>query len=322
MVQLAYAPQVPVRASPMKRAAAKSMSNQQPDSAQRAARKATVECVFASCAKKAAEWTREGIANYEDDISEGLTFRGPIFDAFSSAKSDSDTSEGELAAKYKILLNVLRRPLARDERLQLIAQWAWAETGLRPREFLGSVLASQLMEETRHRVQKLPTNDLYYAGLIVIWLPYIEQLFADVRATAHVHRQKNELLSYGHEEQALSIHLNRTWRSPVAFACEWLATRGVDMLKGREANAPSSVTLQNAYSRTFGDSAPHLLMCNFCEKPAIGDISAGDGSISYCKDHSPEKLPASSAEAWVDIHGRRCWRDESTIHCDSAPPSS
>ncbi|MGH9690349.1 MAG: hypothetical protein ACRD4C_04500 [Candidatus Acidiferrales bacterium] len=277
-----------------------------------------VRRLFESCSESEKAWSRNPLNKIGADLLRHLTFRGPLFYAFSESKSGSNTPDADRAARYMILLNLLRGRLSTNERLAILTQWAWAEANITPEDFLGSELASRLASETRKRMANFPINDLYYAGLVQIWLPYIARLFRDAEGASSAHDPKQKLLRLGHDPAAVEI-VKKTQRSPVAFTCEWLAGRtGIAMKKPRQ-DADISRTLKNAYSRIFGSGAPRKLICTFCGGVATGEFETADHIFaSHCNEHRREFLPGSASEAWTDSEGRLWWLSGSSIRCQRA----
>lgn len=255
-----------------------------------------------------------------------LTFNGAVFDTFSERKNKFPKEDSEMAVRYRLLLEMLREATSPDQRLTIFAQWLLAERGVPPEESLGEVALKRLRSDALNRMGSLPLNDLRYANLIRIWLPYVERLFQDARiAEIKAADVSKRLQRLGYDNLASELFATKgaRWRSRVEFTCQWLAQRGgIKMLKPRE-ETDIAQTLRNAYSRIFGSGAPHLLTCIFCEEPAVGEFSSQRGVLAHhCEQHNADRLPTSSSEAWPDSNGRRWWRSGATIYCEPLPAPS
>lgn len=283
-----------------------------------AAGPADVPSLYDQCSASEKKLTRESFDKLKRQLVYELTFRGPIFDAFSNKNKASPAQASELVARYSLLRAMFREARCADDRLWVFAQWLWAECDVQPEDSLGEELLARLTLDTLKRVNKIPWNDFYYAKLVEIWLPYSKRLFEDAEKTgAHGDNLTKSLESLGFRSDIVIIFVDKSWRSPIEFTCEWLATRGgIAMLKPRE-DPNISRTLRNAYSRVFGTGAPHLVTCIFCAKPAVSEFYAHDHiSASHCEDHAAERLPNSSVNALADSAGRRWWRSGDIIHCE------
>jgi hypothetical protein len=200
------------------------------------------------------KWSRASIDRIKADLVDHLTFRGPVFDAFSRPKSDSASPDSELAARYRVLLNAFRDATT-DERLRFFALWARAELNILPKDSMGSEVVERLSAEEKKRVSKIPLNDLRYAGIVRAWLPYVDRLFHDAKSVSSSLGESLRSLDY--DQLAVEIFTTKRWRSPIEFICEWLAGRGGIQKEKPRKDPDISRTLRNAYSRIFGSGAPH-----------------------------------------------------------------
>jgi len=265
---------------------------------------------------------RKSLEQLKTVLVRDLTFRGPIFDAFSARNIDPARADPEQAARYEVLLKFFRETKNPDERLRILAEWLWAELDQSPEDSLGKEAVTHLTSAVRVSLRRFPLNDFYYAHLVRTWLPYVERLFQDAQVQSG-RRLKEDLLSLGYDKIAVGTYVSKTWRSTIEFTCQWLAMRGgIEMIKPRE-DTDMARTLRNAYSRIFGQGAPHLLECEFCGMSAVGDFYAeGHTSVSHCDAHGADQLPTSSSGDWTDRAGRRWWRDDKAIRCDLTRESS
>jgi hypothetical protein len=283
-----------------------------------------VRALHAHCQKSAQQWTISAAETLRTLLARDLTFRGRIFQAFSAQRTGPATRDAELAARYRALLKIMSDLDDTHQRLRVFAQWAWAELGIEPEKSLGSKAVSSLVSGQLKRVSQVPFNDLRYAGMVQAWLPYSKHLFADAKThRPRVRDLQRELLKLGYEPSAAELITSRSWQSPIEFTCQWLPTcGGIEMVKERQ-EPDQARTLRNAYSKIFGRGAPHLLICVFCDKPAIGEFYAADfHSASHCAAHSPDHLPPSTSEAWTDSAGNRWWRSGENVvraPCSSGP---
>jgi hypothetical protein len=218
----------------------------------------SVAALFEECSASARSWSRTAIDRLRLVLALHLTFRGKVFQALSVRPLGSTLSGPELAARYQALVESFRKTQHPDDRLNLFAQWLWAELGIAPDEVLGTKEAQRLTVEARARLRGIPFNDLYYAELVQIWLVYSERLFLDARA-ANTRKPETHLQTLCYEPSAIELFTSKRWRSPVEFTCEWLGARaGIKTVKARK-DADLARTLRNAYTKIFGRGAPHLL---------------------------------------------------------------
>jgi hypothetical protein len=198
---------------------------------------------------------RKSLDRLKAALVRDLTFRGPVFDAFSTWNTDPASAEHERAARYEVLLKFFRETKNPDERLGILAQWLWAELDQSPEDSLGKEGVAHLSSAGQERLGRLPLNDFRYTQLVRTWLPYADRLFQDAKMPGR--RLKEHLLSLGYEKTAVETYLKKSWRSRIEFTCDWLAARGgIEMLKARE-DSDIARTLRNAYTRILGRGAPH-----------------------------------------------------------------
>jgi hypothetical protein len=287
----------------------------------------TIEMQYAQCVDSEKKWVRPVLDELKAAIARHLTFRGPLFDAFSASKGKSDKPDSERMIGYQLFVDALQNTSTPDERLKVFAQWCWACLDIPPEQTLGVPLVKRLTSAALESVSKVPFNDLFYANVVQIWLPYSKRLIEDGSAAkaAKVMPDKlqKHLLSLKYEQSAVELFASKLWQSPIEFACEWLAGQGrIDMIKGRK-NPDTARTLRNAYTRIFGKSAPQLLRCEFCDQPPVGEFYSDENlSASHCKTHSSDQLPSTLSVGWFDSCGRRWWRRGETIYCQPAQASS
>jgi hypothetical protein len=218
----------------------------------------SVAQLFQECSVREKAFSRNAIDRLKSLLAQDLTFRGKLFDAFSARPLNSSFPDADLAARYQALVESFRKTRQSDERLNLFAQWLWAELGITPDESLGKAEVKRLSLEARRRVAHVEFNSLYYAGLVQIWLIYSGRLFRDARAVNESNPEKR-LRRLGYDSSAVEIFILKRWRSEVEFTCEWLATRGrIEMVKPR-ADLDAARTLRNAYTKIFGRSAPRFV---------------------------------------------------------------
>jgi hypothetical protein len=217
-----------------------------------------VAALFEECSALEKSWSRSAIDRLKFVLARDLTFRGKFFRAFSVRPVVSTLSDPELAARYRALVESFRKTRHPDDRLNLFAQWLWAELEIAPDEALGEKEVERLSFEARERFRGIPFNELYYARLVQIWLLYSERLFQDAKA-ANIPNRETHLRTLGYDSSAVEIFTSKGWRSAVEFTCEWLATRGgIETVKARKEPDPAR-TLRNAYTKIFGRGAPNLL---------------------------------------------------------------
>lgn len=276
-----------------------------------------VRGLFEQCSQAEQQWNDTGVDRIESELILRLVFRGPVFGAFGTA---SHGTESELTARYHLLRKLSQQAPDADQRLNIFAQWAWGELDIPPMDSIGPDAVVRLSAAAQAQISAIPFNDLRYAGLVRIWLPYIERLFHDAKSKIDgPSAAKKHLLALKYDQSAIDIFTAKEWRSLVQFTCEWLATRGGIIMEKPRSDSDTARTLVNAYSRIFGSGAPHLLTCSFCGQKAVADFESQNGvSASGCVEHVPERLPASASEALRDLQGRGWYRSGTDVCCDTA----
>jgi hypothetical protein len=203
-------------------------------------------------------WPRSAVDRLKFVLARDLTFRGRFFRAFSAGPRVSTSSDPELAARYRALVESFRKTQHPDDRLNLFAQWLWVELQITPEDALGEKEVERLSFGARKRLRGIPFNDMYYAQRVRIWLAYSERLFQDAKA-ANIPNRETHLRTLGYDPSAVEVFISKRWRSAVEFTCEWLATRGgIEPVKPRK-DPDLARTLRNAYTKISGRGAPRLL---------------------------------------------------------------
>jgi len=213
--------------------------------------------LFTECQASEKKWTREPLERLKTAVLYNLAFHGTVFDTFSGRTGSDTFGEPELAARYNLLLKLLRAARNADARLHIFAQWAWAQLSVPPNDSLGKEVAVRLAHHyTQRRVNQIHLNDFFYAGIIQIWLRYAARLFQDAGIVqGKTNPPKQRLRSLGYDSLAVDIFCSKQWKSTVEFTCDWLGTRGgIERAKSRKV-FDSARTLRNAYSRVFGRGA-------------------------------------------------------------------
>jgi len=294
-----------------------------------------MQLLYKTCRRKAKE-LQTTVEALKKKLVRELAFGMPLFRAdplLDSPPSAADSRETGIeraigqGAKYRDLLELCAAAPTGDDVLFLVACWLKQEGIRQPEDWLPAKVYARLTSGTRKRLASISFNDHRYAAQIRRYLPYAALLLQNARRlrAKKVADPEQELLKLGYDRTDAELACSKNWTSEIAFTCEWLAARGeVKAAKARK-DPDTARTLQNAYSRVFGKSAPRLISCAFCSKPAVSEFYGHDRtSASHCEDHSAEKLPRKSGDAWVDRAGRRWWNPDKGIRYDSpaAPPSS
>jgi hypothetical protein len=175
-------------------------------------------------------------------LAKGLFFDRPLFEPPPTVdESSAINKETDLkirrqlweARKYRLVLELMGTQTTREERLFILAWWLNQEKICKPEDIIG-------IEELRRPAKKLfrwfSTADFHQAYAVRAWIPYFDRLLQESR----VAKDGSKLVKQGFVENAVWAAFKK--RSPIAAACEWLASRlGVD-----------GATLANAYSRICG----------------------------------------------------------------------
>jgi hypothetical protein len=142
------------------------------------------------------------------------------------------------AAKYRRILDLLRKQTNREGRLFLVACWLSQEKVCEPEAIVGVEVLRRLARKT---LGFLSPSDFHHADRVRSWLPYFKKLLADFR----IHKGTgSELVELGYDKAAVWAAGRK--RSAIPAACEWLADC-------RDSNSSAdALTLQNAYSRVYG----------------------------------------------------------------------
>ncbi len=144
--------------------------------------------------------------------------------------------------RYRRLLVNLKKLQDRELRWLLIARWLKQERVCEPEQFLPDAMLQDLVKKFSNPERFSPA-DFHGAFLIHAWVPYFEQLKAELSSRKNLSREKEEVARLGYDEKAIGWAFRK--HSLIQAICEWLGER-----KGRE---PS--TLRNIYSRLYSRKA-------------------------------------------------------------------
>lgn len=182
-------------------------------------------------------------------LVKGLFFDRPLFEPPPTVdESSAINKETDLkirrqlweAGKYRLIRDFMGAQSTREGRLFMLAWWLNQEKICKPEDIIG-------IEELRRTAKRLfrcfSTADFHQADAVRAWIPYFDRLIKESR----VAKDSSKLVKQGYDEKAVWAAWKK--RSPIAAACEWLASRwGVD-----------GATLANAYSRIYGGKLPRFL---------------------------------------------------------------
>jgi len=147
---------------------------------------------------------------------------------------------------YSRLVESLKKATGDDLWFHL-ALWLKNEGIREPEDWLPANIYSRLTQEPRKRLQGISFTDMWHYELVRCWERYFAALLHEKRKRSKSVNLKKGLVELGYEPKSVEIIMSKNWRSPVAPACEWLATR--DILRPKTENADAATMLRNAYSR-------------------------------------------------------------------------
>lgn len=148
--------------------------------------------------------------------------------------------------RYAELLRHLKNLDDRELRWVLIARWLNVEGVCEPEHFLPATVFRRMLKKTRVAKIRVSSTAVYQWRLVRIWLPYFENLLADIGRVPKSHRGPGEaLVKLGYLEDAVKWSLER--RSAIYAATNWLEQRKTT----NSSKQLSARTLENAYSRVM-----------------------------------------------------------------------
>jgi hypothetical protein len=258
-----------------------------------------IRALFDRCVQKERDRLRGGTNNVEPTVQ--LIFAENAGPKFTTPPYNGDS----LLWKSLYLDFVEELKTASDMRLwYLLGVWLKDEGIRNPETFFPRKILKELTKEFG-----ISQADLRNVNALRLWLPYTEPL---VRKARWLRKQEVKpdalnarLEQLGYDDGAVSLSATKPWRSPVEFTSEWVASRTLS-----SDNEYQRETLVNSYSRYFKEWRP---LCFLCWERAVGEFWVCEKPIAHCQVHSPDKLPESENDAWLDRAGRRWWRQEFEI---------
>jgi hypothetical protein len=209
----------------------------------------SVADLYQRCRKREQDFTRSKFQNLKLMMGKQLLFGCPLFgqmpdsrDSMLRPELDTKLRTGLWqGAKYRNILDLLRKASNRDARWFLLAWWLKSEGVCEPEDLLGP---SKVRGLASKRLRGLSFTDFRHASIVHNWLPYFEELLKAMRKAKKGRSVSvDALVNAGFERDAAEAVIKK--RRAVPAICDWLAT--TERFEG-QVDAP---TLRNAYSRVF-----------------------------------------------------------------------
>jgi len=211
----------------------------------------TRQQLFAKCSERERQLKdRQQWEQLKLNVIQSLAFR-PVFitaPASGGAPAHSKSVRAKLAklgedalqgARYRDLLELLKKCSDNEARLYVLSCWLEQEQVCQPRDFLPRELFQKFTQEAHDRAKVISPADWYYFALVEAWRPYFEQLTRELREIRTSRRVRETLISYGYEAEAIALMYQKRKLSVTGPICAWLERRRIGKAR----------TIEVAYSR-------------------------------------------------------------------------
>lgn len=158
---------------------------------------------------------------------------------FSIAADDYIPGSKLSAWRYQKVLENLKKLESSELRWLLIARWLKQEGVCEPEQFLPADMLQGLVKEFS-KLKRFSPADFKDGFLVHAWLPYFEQIQAELSVRKKQARAREEVTALGYDKKAVGYVYHK--RSLIQAICAWVAVR----------KNKNPATLRNIYSRLYG----------------------------------------------------------------------